>query len=414
MITRRNLLRASGVAFAIPFFESLARAQDRNASKPKRMVAIQMNLGLYAQNFFPTQIGRDYQPSRYLQMLEAHRDQFTVISGTSHPDVNGGHVAAKSFLTAAPFVQSSNFKNSISIDQIAAQHIGNETRYRYLPLSVFGRGISFSQTGAAIPPIEEPADVYAKLFLSDDEKEQAAHRQRLADGQSVMDTVLGKAKILRTRLSGEDRKKLDEYMNVVRETEQRMARQQQWSRKPKPTTEQPYPPRISQPDIVTKTRLMFDMMRLAIQTDSTRVISLAIGGESIGPLGQNPHSYHQLSHHGQDAEKIEQLTQLETGLVESFAGFLSALSETAETDGTMLDQTSVLFGSALGDGSSHNNNNLPILIAGGNFKHGQHLAFDKTQNAPTAKVFVSILQQLGIETDTFGTESGTIRGLEIP
>ena len=413
--SRRRFLRAAGVSLAIPLLESNGTLAAETAAPPKRMFAANIYFGLYAESFFPQAAGRSYELPPYLKAIKEYRDSFTVFSGLSHPDVGGGHDAAVSFLTAAPHPGTVKFRNSISFDQMLVEKLDPKTRYPYLALSTApsGQGISFNRAGIRIPAESKPSALFAKLFLSskDDAKQQM---DRLAEGRSVMDTVLDQAKQLEGSVSGADKGRLEQYFTAVREVERRLADSQAWVLKPKPKVDALPPKDISNHgDVIGRTRLMLDLAHLAFQTDSTRIITLMIYGDaSKPPIEAVSTDYHGLSHHGNDPEKLKQLHIVENLLMETLGGFLGKLRGTKEGTGTLLDSTMVLTGSNLGSASSHNTMNLPIMLAGGGFKHGQHLAFDRKANTPLAKLYVSMAQRLGCETGSFASGNGRIAGLE--
>ncbi|QDV41473.1 hypothetical protein Enr13x_13120 [Stieleria neptunia] len=399
---------------ALPFFESRTSAAAANRPR-RRIVAIDVGLGLHAPNMIPQQSGRNYEPPTYLKLLAEFRNQFTVISGASHPEVGGGHSSYKSYLTCAPHPNSAGFRNTISLDQLAAAQFGSETRFASLSLSSSGPGLSWSRSGVEIPTLTRPSFVFRKLFLAGKADEQARQMQRLQDGQSVLDVVMDKTKRLQRNLTGRDREKLDQYFEAVREAERRLAKAEAWEQKPKPHVDAK-PPR-DEPDskkIVECMRLMYDVMHLALETDSTRFLTYNISGMNAVPVIPGVDAdYHNLSHHGKDPDKIAQLTLVESALIQELRGFLKKLHESTEEEGSLLDSTMVLFGSNLGNASSHDTKNMPMLLAGGGFRHGQHLAFDRDNNYPLPNLFVSMLQRLGMETDSFGTGSGTMTGLEL-
>jgi hypothetical protein len=412
---RRQFLRGVGVAIALPFLESAAPAAPRSAGPKRRIVAIDVGLGLHAPNFIPKQAGRDYEPTTYLKLLSAVRDQFTVISGASHPEVGGGHASYKSYLTCAPHPNSAGFRNSISLDQLAAAQFGSETRFASLALSSSGPGLSWSRSGVEVPTLTRPSFVFRKLFIAGKPAERARQVQRLRDGQSILDVVIERTRRLERRLSGRDREKLAEYFEAVREAERRLAKAEAWAQQPKPGVSAEAP--RDEPDqrkIVERMRLMYDMMHLALKTDSTRFITYNFAGMNAVPaIAGIDIDYHNLSHHGKDPAKIKQLTIVESEVVRGLGRFLRQLSETREEDGSLLDSTMVLFGSNLGNASSHDTKNMPMLLAGGGFRHGQHLAFDRDNNYPLPNLFVSMLQRLGMETDRFATGAGPMDGLEM-
>lgn len=320
-LSRRTFLRAAGVAVCLPALESFgapgARESGSSASgedTPKRrMVAIGLGLGLHAANLVPRTAGRDYEPTPYLELLAPFRDQLTVVSGASHPDVDGGHDAEKSFLTAAPHPGSTSFRNTQSIDQLAAREIGLATRFGYLALSDYGNSLSVSPNGVPVPGESRPSSVFAKLFLEGGAKEKARQIERLKAGRSVLDTVAENARRMQRRVSARDARKLDEYLGAVRETEARLAKAEAWEQRPKPIVDYKRPRDVSgHRDIIERARLMYDMAYLALRTDSTRLITYAIGGPSEVPsIAGISEGYHNLSHHGMDAQKIEQLTRVE-------------------------------------------------------------------------------------------------------
>lgn len=418
-ISRRAFLRGAGVSLALPLLDAMRPAGlaglrwDRLAADRRRMVLINVTFGLHAEFFDPQGAGRDYRLSPYLEVIGDYRGDFSVITGVSHPEVDGGHFADASFLTAARHPSSSSFQNTISLDQVAAEKIGDQTRHAYLTLST-GRGsIASSRSGVEIPGETSPSKVFARLFLGGGQDEVRRQLAALRDGRSVMDTVAERARRLESRVSTSDRAKLDEYFTAVRETEKRLAKAQSWATKPKPQVAVDAPQDIPlRPDVIGRVRLMYDLVHLALQTDSTRVVTLKAAGEnSRPPIKGVKLDYHGLTHHGKDPTKIAQLRLIEMEHMKAFADFLKKMRSSTEPGGTLLDHSMVLFGSTLGNGSSHDNKNMPIVLAGGGFEHGQHLAFDRDKNEPLCNLFVTMLQHLGLEIDEFGSSTGTLRGL---
>jgi len=413
-LSRRHFLTASGVAIGLPFLESLQTAQAGYPQKSKkRFVAINVGLGLHAPNITPKTTGKNYQLTPYLKVLEEYRDQFTYISGASHPSVGGGHFSSKSFLTAAKHPNSAGFKNSISLDQFVAERLGTETRFASLSLTTSSSGLSWSRSGVEIPAESRPSRLFQKLFVEGKPDEKAKQIDRLRKGQSVLDAVAQRAKMMQQRISGADRAKLDQYFNSVREAEIRMQKAEAWAAKPKPIVENK-PPRdiLDRTQIIERLDLLYDMMHLAIQTDSTRFLTLFDTGQNLVPdIAGVDTDHHMLSHHAKDESKIEQLTIVEMQVMKSFGRFLNKLNDSSEGEATLLDQTMILFGSNLGNASSHDSKNMPIILAGGDFMHGQHLAFDQHNNYPLPNLFVNILQKLDLEVDDFASSTGTMTGL---
>jgi len=394
---------------ALPWLECMLPAckGGAEAAIPRRLVAIETNMGILPQFFFPDQPGRDFALTPYLQKLSPIRDQLTVFSGVSHPGMTGGHAAEKCFLTGTPHPERGGFRNGISLDQFAAEQVGNRTRYPSLVLAMSGEGnqtLSFTRSGAPISSERSPNRLFQKLFMQGKPEEVAANVEALRQDRSVLDFVADQSRRLDRSLSKADRQRMDQYFTSVRELEQRLGSSEQWEYRPKPRVRAEAPRDIEDNrEFVRKTQLMFDVMKLAIETDSTRLISLFIDTTVI----------HNITHHGNRPEVIADLRAKEEGQFEVLGGFLRALDESPEEGQTLLDRTMVLYGTCMGSANSHSNANLPMLLAGGGFRHGQHLAFDAQNNYPLTNLFVSMLQRLGIETDEFSTGRGTLRGLEL-
>jgi len=410
--TRRTFLRAAGVSLALPWLEATAAPK---AAPPRRMVCICTPLSLHPQAFFPEKPGKDYALTPYLEVLKDFRDDFTVASGLAHPDIDNSHDSIFSFLTAAPHPERrAGFRNTISLDQFAAEKIGLETRHPFLSLSGEGFGLSWTRSGALVPSEWSPSRVFAKLFIEGRPDEVAAQQRRLQDGQSILDAVGEQARGLKSGLGTNDKEKIDEYFTSVRELEQRLAKTEEWAKKPKPKVDAKQPQDIPNPgDLIGRTRLLFDLTHLALQTDSTRLVSIMLGGAStVPPIQGVSMAHHDLSHHGQDPTKIAQLKIVESEKLKVLGDLLAKLKQSKEEGGTLLDNTMVFFSSNLGNASNHSCRNLPVLLAGGGFKHGRHLAFDLKNGPPLCNLYVSMLQRLGLEVDRFSSSTGTLTGLE--
>ena len=418
-LTRRSFLRATGVSLSLPFLESLAPRSARAADKGpvRRMVCICSTLGLMPDYWFPTKPGRDYEATPYLDLLRELRKDMTVFSGVNLPGVDGGHMADSSFLSAAPHPASYTFRNSISLDQFAVERLPDATRFPSLVLStVDSWTVSVSKMGVPIPAESSPASLFRKLFIDGTPDEVAAQLRRLRTGISILDAVRTDAKRLSQQVSPGDREKLESYCTNVRELEVRLQAAEAWEKKPKPrTTAAPLKDIPDKADVGGRVQLMFDLIHLALESDSTRIVTLRIDGikaEGAKYPGVRE-NWHGLSHHGHDESKVAQLKIIETDMVRRLAGFLARLKAAKDGAGSLLDHTMVLYGSAIGNASSHSNSNLPALLAGGGFRHGSHLAFDRTSNYPLTNLYVSMLQRLGIETARFASSTGTMRGLEL-
>jgi hypothetical protein len=431
-MSRRNFLRGTGILLTLPMLDAMspafaairkvASAAVTPGGKPRRMLGICNNLGLLPEHFFPKGAGRDYQLSPYLELLKEHRDDFTVFSGVWHPDVDGGHPADNCFLTAAPHPGSGGFRNTISLDQYIAERIGHLTRYQSLTLGVNVqqglRSLSWTSSGVLIPCEEKAADVFTKLFLRGTKKEMQEQVRKLELGQSILDSVADQAKDLQRKVGPRDRDRLDQYFTSVRDLEQRMKMSREWERQPKPSVSASVPLDPASPRAyMEKVELMYDMAKLAFQTDSTRSISLlldSVNSPAIELEGIDiTDGYHNLSHHGKSKEKLAQLKAIDEWHMKLLAKLFSDLKAVKEDGDTLLDRTMILYGSNLGNANTHVTTNLPTIFAGGGFKHGQHLAYDTVHNYPLPNLFVSMLQRMGLETDKFATSTGTMRGLEL-
>ena len=417
---RRCFLKAAGVSIAIPTVESWKQtfAGEKATDPPRRMVCIGNEFGMYPDAFWPKSDGRDYELTDLLQPLESHRRDLTLFSHLDH-GLKGGHFAVHTFLTGVKAAEARALPDGgISLDQRAAEFIGSQTRFPALTIGSAdglhgGCQMSWTRTGTRVPPIPGPRELYRALFIDNDAsaKRQASDRIRLQS--SILDAVLGDAKTLQRRLNQADASKLDEYFSSIRDVERKLQLDSQWQTvpKPKPTLEEPVNEGLAQ-DLPT----IYDLIALALQADSTRIATLEIGGSFVArDIGINK-GYHGLSHHGKVAETIKLLVDVERYQVEQFARFLQKLKSIRlpHSDGSLLDSTMVLFGSGMGNGNSHTNHDLPIILAGGGFRHGQHKRYpdESRRRLPLCNLYVSMLQQLGVETDRFGNSSGSLRGLE--
>jgi hypothetical protein len=424
-IPRRQFLRGAGVALGLPMLDAMRPvfgAQKAADEAPRRMLAICNNLGVLETGFFPKQSGRSYELSPYLNVLKEHRNDFTVFSGISHPDVDGSHASEVCFLTAAPHPANGGFRNSISLDQAMADQIGVKTRFPSLTLGVNvnrgQRSLTWTGSGVMIPCEDSAAAIYKRLFLQGSEEEIERQIERLKLGESIMDSVAEHAGGLKGTLGPRDRDRLEQYTTGVRELERRLVLARAWERKPKPVTKHPQP---VDPDnsraYMEKVRLMYDMARLAFETDSTRLITLFLDSSNspaIDVQGINiTDGYHNLSHHGKNESKLAQLEAIDKWHMKLLGELLGRLKGVQEGSETLLGRSMVLYGSNFGDANKHTTNNMPVILAGGGFKHGQHLAFDTNRNYPLPNLFVSMLQRMGIESDKFASSTGTMRGLEM-
>ena len=417
-LNRRSFIKGSGATMALPLLSAMTPAFATAPPAPKRFLAMNAGLGFHAPHFIPDKTRTDYKAPNYLEKLAKHRKDFTVFSGLSHPNSNGnnGHASELTWLTGAPRPGLAGFKNTISLDQLMARHVGATTRFPSLTLGTNGQSLSWTANGVQIPSQSHPTKVFRQLFVKSTESEATDELKNIESGRSILDTVLGDAKALNKTLGERDREKLDEYFTSVRELEIRLQQNKEWAKRPKPKVDFNEPQDIADRyDILAKQSLMYDLVLLALQTDSTRVIAFSIGGFNAVPsnIAGVKTDWHMLSHHGRDEDKIAELTRIESAEFEVFSEFLTKLKKVKEADGHLLDHTSILFGSNLGNASSHSWRNLPILLAGGDYKHGHHVAHDPDNNTPFANLLLPLAQRMGLEIEKFGSSTkSTIRGLE--
>lgn len=411
-LNRRTMLRSSGVAIALPFLDCMlpagAAEAKRAAVRPPRMVLIGQPLGMYSENFFPEQPGKNYEPSRYLKVLQPHRERFTVFSGMSH-NYAAGHFAEVGLMTgvAPEFIRDKDIKNGISLDQEVASHIGNQTRFSSLVLG--GGTIAWNRRGVRIPPETRATQMFRQLFIAGTPEETTRELRRIRDGQSILDDVRGQISGLNDKVGADDRKRLDLFLTSVREAEQHLQQDEHWGLTPKPQVEMKPPTSdLGGAELVARSRQWYDIVHLALQTDSTRVVSLFLSTQDRPNIEGVTLGHHDASHHGQDPGKLEQLALIEEAEVAVFGEFLEKLRATTEGEHSLLDRTAVLYTSNLGNSSSHDNHNLPIILAGGTFKHQGHVAFDRKNNTRMSNLFVRMLHHMNVEADRFGASTGVI------
>jgi hypothetical protein len=415
-LDRRAFLRGTGTVLSLPFLEAMlpafaTRAQTAAGQPPPRFLAMCATLGFHTPFLFPQETGADYMPTPYLEPLKSLKGDFSVISGLQHEEQNGanGHTSEMTWLTSSKHPGLAGFKNTISIDQFIAERIGTQTRFPSLVLGTGSDSLSWSASGVPLPAESSPSKAFQQLFVDGTKEEVAAQVRGLKRGRSILDTVMGQAKKLHNELGKRDQEKLDEYFSAVRDLEGRLVQNEDWVQKPKPKVDAKPPTDIqSRTDAIGKMKLMQDLLVLALQTDSTRAVTLRLSGMNAVPEIEGvKNDWHNLSHHGQDPAKIDELKVIETAEFTAFADFLTKLKNTQDHGRPLLDSTAVLFGSNLGNASAHSTANLPLILAGGGYKHGRHIAIDKEKHV-FSNLFVSLAQRMGVETDKFGFSTGVL------
>jgi len=410
------------VAIALPMMESLSPLQGASkAKKPvKRFVCLSNNYGVYQKAFFPdvNQPGADYDMPETLKALEKHRKDFTTFSNLDH-GFTGGHQGVPVFLSGVRPVLAHNYQElNISLDQKLAEYHGAATRFPSMTLGVRERNLlSFTRTGVQVPTIDMRA-AYKAMFFEDTPQKKTTQAERFKRQNSILDVVMDQAKSLNRELGKQDQGKLEEYFDSVRTLEKKIEQQEPWLDRPKPKTEVPEP----KPGNGTEEQLkaMIEIIALAIQTDSTRAITCT-SGFANGDFGLNG-GYHGFSHHGERDEPVAALKKIE-GFQVSMMSYLIDLLKAQEdpiNGGTLFDHTSILYGCGMASGT-HSTRNLPLVLAGGGFKHGEHKVYPGanvenskswSEQVPAANLLLSILQNSGLEIDRFGSSTGTLTGLE--
>lgn len=409
-LSRRRVLQGTGIALALPLMDSqLSRAEEKLDANPRRLVCIGNHLGYYPGNFFPKDAGLDYQISPTLQAVQRHRDDFTVFSNLDD-GMTGGHNGVKAFLSGIRKDESSGFPDkNMTIDQVAAEHVGAATRFPSITAGLDnGTDLCWTRSGVRIPPVNNPARLFEALFVQSDAASIGKERTRLTHRASVLDALRESAGKLERQLSAADRQKLDQYLTSVRAVEKQLQMSRAWLDKPKPTS--PIDPVVDQERMhIEEIPLFYDLLTLALQTDSTRVATFEI------PMGFRTSelevgSYHGLSHHSKSEERLGQLQIVEVYLMKQFAHFIDQMKEAQ-----VFDHTAVVLGSGMGNGSSHSNRNLPVILAGGGMNHRGHMVcpVEDHKRVPLSNLWLSTLQWFGVEADRFGKSTGTFSPMNL-
>ena len=408
-LSRRRFLQGTGFALTLPAFDSLTIGAASGEKTPRRLVCVGNHLGFYPGNFFPKNTGKDYLATSTLKPLEAHRDDLTVFSNLDH-ELNGGHRAVQGFLTSIKKEESSGFpEKNISLDQAAAEQVGSATRFPTINTGIVnGTDMCWTRAGVHVPPVNNPAKLFRGLFVNSPQDVRAVERTRLQHRGSVLDALRDSAGALNRTLNSADRSKLDQYLTSVRDVERRLQMSKEWLDRPKPKS-----PIAEVQDEerqhIDEVALFYDLMALALQTDSTRIATLETGmGFRTSELDLD--GYHGISHHGKAPGRIDQLRIIESFLSTKLGNFIARLKEAH-----IFDSTLIVFGSGMSDASSHSNRNLPVLLAGGDLEHRGHLVCpsDQDQRVPLANLWLSVLQWFGSEASRFGRSTGTFSPMKI-
>lgn len=418
---RRFLLQSIGASIALPGLPSLmansvggnsaVQATSGAGVGARRFVAIGNLLGFQQKHFFPETSGRGWEKTTLLEPLLENRKHLTVYRGLDH-GIKGGHFAVHSFLSGVLNSEAQHRENgNVSIDQYLAEEVGGDTRFPSLTVGSEdgihgGCQIAWTKSGVRVPPVTGPAELFQKLFVNESPERQSRSVGENALQASILDSVLEDANHLARRVNREDKDKLDEYLTSIRDVEKRLELRKRWASQPKP---QPPFEQPSNKNPVADLPLLYELIALALQTDSTRIATLEIGGDFLPQDLGIDKSYHGLSHHGNDEEAIKHLLTLEKYQIEHFGKFLTRLARIEDGERSLLDSTAVVFGSGIGDANSHKNSDLPIILAGGGYAHGEFkkLPTEGSKKVPLCNLFVDIAQRMGVEVDSFGSSSGS-------
>lgn len=418
---RRFILGTVGAGLALPGLPSLMAKEVGKASAiqsakgagvgAKRFVAVGNLLGYQQNSFFPETPGKNYEKTTLLAPLWENRERMTVYRGLDH-GVKGGHFAVHSFLSGVLNSEAQNRPDgNVSLDQFLAEEVGVETRFPSLTVGSEGGihggcQLAWTKSGVRVPPITGPAELFEKLFVEDDAARKVQRKEENKIQSSILDSVLADANRLSKRVNREDREKLDEYFTSIRDVEKRLELRKRWASHPKP--EAPFD-KPANTNTVEDLPMLYELITLALQTDSTRIATLEVGGCFLPQHLGIDKSYHGLSHHGNDEEAIAHLITLETYQIEQFNKFLTRLAKITDGDQTLLDSTAVLFGSGIGNAHSHKNSDLPVILAGGGYRHGEFRKVESTgiNKVPLCNLYVDIAQRMGLEVDAFGSSTGT-------
>ncbi len=441
-LSRRTLLRGMGTAMALPLLDVMKPAAFGAAKSgaPMRMAFMFVPNGVHLERWTPKTFGARFDLPYVLEPLAPVKNDLMVLTGLTHDkgrsndDGPGDHArSAGVFLTGSQPLKSegSQIRVGVSVDQVAARFLGADTRFASLEIGsersrqggkcdsgyscAYSNNISWRDADTPLTKEINPRAVFERLFGDSSSGMSKEQIKRRARRQSILDFVMEDARSLDSKVSGSDRQKLDEYLTAVREIEQRIEQaEQQNDRKPIRMLGE-------LPDGIPNSyeehlRLMGDMMVLAFQTDTTRVASfmLANAGSNLSyrPIGVSD-GHHALSHHQGDPEKLDKISRINRFHVQQFSYVLQRLKAIPEGNGTLLDNCMIVYGSGISDGNKHNNENLPVLVAGGgqgSLLTGRHVRVP--QETPMCNLFLSLLQRAGVPASSFGDSTGTLRGLE--
>jgi hypothetical protein len=434
-LSRRTLLKGIGVSIALPMLDSMLPAFAPQTKAPLRMLFNYVPNGIIMNDWTPTSSGASYDLPRVLEPMAAYRDKMMVItglmqkSGNANGDGPGDHArAAATYLTGvhAKKTEGADIYVGVSMDQVAAQKVGSATRFPSIELTcedgrmvggcdsgyscAYSNSISWRSATTPNPPELNPRAAFERLFGTSDEDPETRKKHRRYD-RSILDGVMEDTRNLERELGPADRRKIDEYMSAVREIELRIQKTEADNKDIVPPMDKP----VAAPaDLSDHARLMYDLMRVAFQTDMTRIATFMLTREGSSRTYREinlPEAHHPLTHHQGNPEMIEKVYRINRYHMELFAEFIGKMAKTPDGDGSLLDHSMIVYGAGLADGNKHEHVNLPVLIAGGacgTIKTGRHLEVAKT---PINNLYVSMLDRMGVPVETLGDSTGPLREL---
>ncbi|MGA3205102.1 MAG: DUF1552 domain-containing protein [Bryobacteraceae bacterium] len=434
-LSRRTLLRGLGVSIALPVLDSMLPAFAPAKKAPLRMLFNYVPNGIVMEDWTPAAGSSLVDLPRILQPMSAYRDKMMVISGlmqksgNANGDGPGDHArAAATYLTGvhAKKTQGADIYVGTSMDQVAAEKVGGATRFPSLELTcedgrmvggcdsgyscAYSNSISWRSATTPNPPELNPRAAFERLFGASDEDPETRKKNRRYD-RSILDGVMEDTKNLERDLGPSDRRKIDEYMSSVREIEARIQKTETDNKEVVPQMDKP----VAAPaDLSDHARLMYDLMRVAFQTDMTRIATFMVTREGSSRTYREidlPEAHHPLTHHQGNPEMIEKVYRINRYHMEMFAEFIGKMAKTPDGDGSLLDHSMIVYGAGLADGNKHEHVNLPVLIAGGacgTIKTGRHLELEKT---PINNLYVSMLDRMGVPVESLGDSTGPLREL---
>jgi hypothetical protein len=379
------------------------------AAQTRRFVCVANPFGMIHDAFFPTEAGKEAALPENLKPLEGLRGRFTVFSNFDH-GLNGGHAATHAFLSGVRSSEAAGMPNAnITLDQFCAEHVAGQTRFPVLNTSAgsdAGGGVElcWTRSGVMVPAVQKVSQVFQMLFVDDPADTAARRTVRYQQQGSILDAVKEQAEAMNRRLNQGDRQKMDQYFTSIREVEKTLQEENAWVSRPRPKVDMKEPRNGT---VTQQLPILFDLLTLALQTDSTRVATIEVPGafDATG-VGLKAGSYHGYSHHAKDPTLMAGMRTIEHYQIQHLARFMEKLADLG-----LLDSTQILFGSGMSDGSAHTNKNLPIIVAGGGYQHQTHVQMPEEQGrkVPLSNLYLTMAQRFGVETETFGHSTGPVR-----